>query len=664
MKKKKDKFVKIFSFVFVLIFIFLSISFSALAASEQTHDVIVPNLIERSTVMDDLKAFGIDITKYQKNIESTHCQLLYFLEYGYDERGPSSDYGLYLYVYNPSGRTLNVSGLHGVGMQLRTINNDVSYDWTKLDLEVCSVSGDQGYENVFLKLKVKYTENFYKFLSKGKRIYELSGIELHFLGNRNPTEFGISSVFSFIGFMAYYNEARTKVSTLQSYVSDILTVDLKINPVSWKTKTSDKGVGYQYEMFSVYFSVPNDIIDRYGDENNRTKGLIKVKGSYYEYKINGIVTNSDDIYDMIYPDLGKQNHDNIDWGFVSEGELSNVMGASWVRFNSFCLNSPSYVAGGGSSKIPYLCSVFSYEQSKFSGLSVDDFKEQLYSLRDGKAYYLPKLDDDTLPGHDVYFVESEDDLSDKIGTFASTTNAFVSWFRGLSDLYDDTERYSSIKAIDVVEPTSVSVLTDKEISKKYYMQESEAEDFRKFVISEAGKKRTSFIMRFAVRDYYCDEAYVVVPGLEKNRNFGDGDFYFEKTIFNNFDILSLTWKDSFSRVVEIPVIASPVDNFGTVTPPIDSPGAPDDPNETPSPDGIDWQFVFRIILIVVLFVVLLFVLNKLGILKPIIKFISKLFSKVWKGIKFLFGWFFGLFKKRDKKKQQEKKDIKEGGEEG
>ena len=660
--KKKRFYIKVIAFLFVFVFIFLSIPFSSFAKSEQKQNVVVKNVIANSTVLDDFEEFGIDYRLYPKNIKAEHCQLLYFLEYGYDELGPSSDYGLYLYVYNPSGREVKPNG-NSVQMALKMIDTSTFLEYNKYALQLVSVSNVQGYENVFLKFKLQSVGGFYEKLSAGMRKYDLSGIEIWYQNYRNPIEFGIGSDFTFTGFMQYHDKNRSENSTLQSYVSDIITLDLELHPLTWKTKTSDKGAGYQYEVFSVYFSVPNDIINRYGDKNNYTKGLIRAYGAYEELMINGIVTNTDLIYNTVKKDLGRND---VDWGFVSEGMLyksSSFIGLEWWREDSFCLNPPASIQHNGSVPVPYICTVFDHEDGKFPGFSVEEFAEKLYALYDqnGGLYVLPES-----KGYQYYWVEDKDDLSQSIGSFASSHNGFISWLQGYGDLYIKDESYSSIKGIQAVKYDELALLTNLEIAQNYYMQESEADAFRVFTRNEQIKNRTTFILRYAVRDYYCDEASFYMPSTN-SLGFGNGDYYFQKTIFMNFDIISLTWQDSYSRVVTIPVVASPVDNLGTVTPPIDAPGALDDPNQKPPSNDDDdfWKKLLRIVLFIICIWFVVWVLGKLGILKPLSKFISSFFDWLFKAIKKLFTFLFGLKKRR--KKASEKKELKsdvfdEGGE--
>ena len=75
--------------------------------------------ISTSDVMSDLKVMNIGGVKfsealYPKNPALTHVQILSFLEYGYDYSGDQSDYGIYVYVYNPSCKNIKKSNYNKI----------------------------------------------------------------------------------------------------------------------------------------------------------------------------------------------------------------------------------------------------------------------------------------------------------------------------------------------------------------------------------------------------------------------------------------------------------------------------------------------------------------------------------------------------------------------
>ena len=77
---------------------------------------------------------------------------------------------------------------------------------------------------------------------------------------------------------------------------EIITLDVK--HTFYKTMTSSKGAGYQNQLDTVYFSVPNRFFDNFGK-------LQRIKAEWYEYKTNDIVvTSNSDFYDKAKPYIG------------------------------------------------------------------------------------------------------------------------------------------------------------------------------------------------------------------------------------------------------------------------------------------------------------------------------------------------------------------------
>ena len=92
----------IFSCLFIITLI-CSIPFTISAAS------LPDNNYENSSVIDDIKAMYMNYeSEFPYNAEDKGVYLINFIENGYDQMaGLNSElYGLYVYVYNPSGKEL------------------------------------------------------------------------------------------------------------------------------------------------------------------------------------------------------------------------------------------------------------------------------------------------------------------------------------------------------------------------------------------------------------------------------------------------------------------------------------------------------------------------------------------------------------------------------
>ncbi len=626
---------RVISLFLALLFVFSGMFVFSFAAES---DVPVFENIEETDVITDLKRMGIDITKYQKDLDAEHCRMLFFLEYGYDYSGSSDDYGLYIYLYNPTGKEIAASSyFNSIEMQISSTSN-VDKDglgFNKYKLSVCSYSTLQGYEHVFYKFKVTGNSAFLFNLNKDLRVYDISGIEVYYTGDSKPTDYAVGGTYAFSGYMPYHNSTRSARNTLKVNAADRLIIELELHPVSWKTQTSDKGVGYQYEMFSVYFAVPNDIIRDYGNpENEEHKGLVAIDGQYSKHKINGLVTNDQAFYNTAYDYIGTVVSDYnsaVPISFYSSSYKEAPGGTLLYSYyeNPFnmlkqddYLNSYSFVSEKGD-RAYYLvdkyCSVFDYNSTSFEGFTHSDILSKLNSIWNEKDFFCSgNCGQGVLVSYGdnlSYTVNSGDDLTDQIATYASNHNkSFLGLLSGTNKLVIEDEVYDSAKSIQAIDLTdlysdAVQGLFKEHsvIGANYFIDESDVESFVKFASAEAVKLNTTYLMRFSVEDYYCTEIYAQANGVDYN----DGEYYFEKTIFKDIDIFSFTFENKYSQSVVIPVVASPIDNVGTVTPPA---GTNSSDNDNKLSLGDDLNTIAKLLVLIagiLILAIIVFVFSKL-----------------------------------------------------
>ena len=662
---KNNVFVKVFACLLVVVTLLLSIPISTSAADAK--------MIDYSDVMADLEKYGIDKTKYQLDRDAKHIRMLYFLEYGYDYYGNTSDYGLYVYIWNPTGVPIDTSeavyGKNFIEMQVRSNLGEVQHGFVKYKLKLCSYSTEQGYEHLFYKFKIEDVKTVCQKLDKHWRQYDISGIELSRSGDKNPTDYGISQLITCTGFMPYHDAGKVAKSTYQSQGVDRVTVELELHPATWKTSTSDKGEGYQYEMFSTYFSVPNDIIRDYGDTANVTKGLVEVDGTFEEYKVGGIITSHQELYDLVLPYLHKKvpynanKSEAVPFWFYSAFREGVDQGPD-VSFNQtqelgYQLNSEK--------TLPYITNVIKYS-GYMSEFTPEETRNWIYEQIkfEENSEFLPWVDDGCTFGFQHYSVANEDkngnkiDLGKEMASFADSykRGKLLAWLEGVGSLVDGSKTYSGIKPIRVVSAKDVdNGKTDAAIGEDLFVEAGYVDDIQAEVNSATSKNKTTYLIRYAVRDYYCEDINV---GTKDASAYGwnDGNYYFEKTIFHNFDVLSLTYENKFGDRTVIPVVSSPIDNFGTITPPAGSdefdPGSGDD-NDPVGCQVVNYRPIVIIVGVLIACILINFVLSIFGlnigkVLKWLWKVISWPFRKLWKGLKALFK----SGKKRKPKKPKEK----------
>lgn len=185
---------RIFPMLVCVLMLLQSLFLFAPAASAAGADAM-----DASYVVDDLNKMGVDITKYKADAENDRMELLSFTEFGYKVNGDFSEYGLYLYLWNPSGVKLEDSDLNSIQLSYG-LNAGGKSGYRKYGLEILSWSTGSGYEYVFYKVKIKDSRYIAQSLNKAMRTYEFSGVEILRKGNSNATDYKLGGAFTFTGY--------------------------------------------------------------------------------------------------------------------------------------------------------------------------------------------------------------------------------------------------------------------------------------------------------------------------------------------------------------------------------------------------------------------------------------------------------------------------------
>lgn len=643
MKKAK----KIFCVFFAALFLLCSIP---VGAAEKSHPM------DRSYVIDDLKKMGYNISDFEKDGNADYIRVITVYEYGYDYHKDFSDYGLYFYIFNPSGKAIQNSDLNKIQMAYKDKSGSKS-SYVKFPLQIVSWSVLTNFENMFYKVKVGNTSEFVNRLNSGARTYYVSGIELLEPGKENATDFLVGGAYTFTGYMAGYHMNLSAVDTLYLSWTEELTVPIELHPATWFSKTSDKGEDYRYELFSVYFSIPNDILKQYGDpKGSDTAGLIGVRGEYYEYDTNGILTNNSDIRKnfarMVNRDLTKlssfNSENNVSQEFLYGFYKGSEVITSLVNYYTYNCSYNVYAGYGKyylinpesitlkSKKAQTLSPVFYLGNAIYSGdpyLSAEDFMASY--IGQGRNHY--EYRNENAYGHKYYNLGVSDPAwNSSIRSYASTHDKWynqISKYFG-SGLYDDAEGYADIDVIKKVSDLDVSkVWQDASAAENLFVTTKDYKSLQEFYKSDENKDRTTYLFRFAVRDYYAPQVTVsdFNGAVSETTIPSNSTYYFRKTVFEEFDVLEFTFQDKNSKKTVLPVVASPVDITGGVVPgnnTVESnPNNPGTSNENDSSwfDDLldkfgDLKLIYKII-IIVLVVLLLALLIRLfgGLLGPIAK---------------------------------------------
>lgn len=678
------------SFVLVCFMVVLNLVGFVVPASADSGSVYAD--LNTTAVTDDLEALGFDLTEYSidRTIEAGQTDrflvLMQVLEFGYDyHQRDFSDYGLFLYLYNPSGTDLTGTSRNQVELALKTASGAMG-EYTKHVLLFLSASSD----NRFYKYRVTgMTATLLRSLNRDTRTYCISGIELQFTGETNPTDFKIGGTFRFSGHQQGYGFNKSMADSLYCTYQKLETIELDLHPATWRSEyQNEKGANWRDEVDSVYFAIPNWYFQQYGDPNDRTKGLYSARVSYYERYVNGIVSDNSEMISVLrgIDENHSGNFNRYDpFSAYTTGDcevISNVMGSSSVPIYSYRYGMnveksveqrlgifPTSYRSANTVLSRVGMSLYS---GTFDSVSAEEFAQEFDRAADPRKL----VDPDDVPSDfvgPVMMVESaptgrtlgyhEETLTaDQMLTYTDTsvwnenTNGVSKWFYRLFHKDESAKALSqSLNVIETVDLTDLAALAafKNEVSaKQHYISDADIPNFLAYVASEELNPlnwtngvfgSTVVLLRFAVTDFYsagltCYNGYNgASTGADE---YAGNHYYFEKSYFEDFDVLSLTFQDKGGKLTTLPVVASPVDVGGDLPSPYEG-ATGKDPSKAKENQSPSWWETFKALrgwiqaIVIILGLVVIGLL--LGIFTPILKPLFNLFGKLFGALQKFFG---------------------------
>lgn len=634
--------------------------FSAVLPISAKADTVVS--YEQTNVLDDLKQSTIEgkpfsLTDYSFNAFK-ETEMLSLVEYCYSFYANMQDsYGLYIYVYNPKGLNFDInSNLNCIQF---AYGLDSSTNYTKYPIKFLSYSTETNYERLFYKFKVVLSptdkEELLTALNSTERVYRVSGVELKEKGNTNATDFSVATTYRYSGYAAGYGSNPSAANTLvcKSEESEILT--LNVHPTQYRPEgTNGKNDYTQDSLHSVYFAVPNDIIEKYGR-------MSAVHATWRDAVLKpALVTGNSSAYNTILPYLGKdigKETDDFDYGYLGAYKLTTngYTGISQIySYAGFSYNydyNPTFEEYGYPIETLYM--MFFAEDKIDSAdehtVSSEEITEQIIksktkfggSLVNGK--YSSKLFESVAEDFTDVNIQADENFS--LTSETISTKWWHLMFHRPGDVVSTT--FDGIQAIYPVKDSDFEGTADA-VADRLYISESDYNDFKAFY--DANKSLcTVYLFRYQVSDYMAQEATLFERGsflgMESHEEVDTNAYFFQETVNLDFDIIDVTFSNGETNTV-IPVVSNPIDVVPDATPPVYT-------QSDKEPDWLKWlKIAIVVILILVLVIVGWPILQPLFTLvgQGIVWFVTTPFKALGKAIK----------KRKRKKEEEENNNGKDG----
>ena len=584
---------------------------------------------DSTDVLDDLTSSTVNGEKFDlKNYpfdEEKQIQVLSFVEYCYSYRANQrGNYGLYIYVYNPQGLNLDTGNKgNKIQMAVKYDNEGKPADYAKLPLVFCGKSEQADYKNLFYKFKVQDVaidgKTFADRVNSNERRYDVSGIELVTYGEKNAKEYAVNATYKFTGYAAGYGPDGNSKSTLMCDAGGLETITLDVQHTFYRTKTSGKGAGYQNQIDTVYFTVPQKYFDIYGT-------LQRIKAEWYEYKTKDIiVTSNEDFFNAVQAnigvDIGAYGDEDIGYGAgenVTTGNLTPTADWAWNLGNWICANKEGtlfYIfktdnieeydpyadvteIGGVTSNALYEY-IENYDKT-FSGgtlpikdgtISADLFEDDIDDHRKMNTEF-GKIQQ----GYSYYDFDADVDLQkltswqDSDPSFWDNWKAWGLWDTIFGNIPQEESR--TISPIYIVQDADLQG-SDEEISERLLVNYHDVSEIKECYNKAKAANEQMVLFRFATSDYYSSAVDIVeYRGILKDKLIEGEAYRAQESVFFDFDIIQLTFhKDGVYTV--IPVVSSPIDIVNAITPPVQLPS--------------DWEW-WQILIAVALFILLIVIL--------------------------------------------------------
>ena len=590
-----------------------------------------------------------------------------FMEYCYSENSVYSQvYGLYIYVYNPTEKPL----LQREGTNQVLMSSAFGSDGKRSATKNYSLTYlDHTDNHRFYKFKITDSSEQYSIakqyasLWNDRRRYEITSLDLHFEGEANRKTTGISKIYEFSGYAAWCGDPSIALSTLECQYYGGQDVHLQVYDTNYRF--AHKGNNLYDDLQSVYFALPNEYADQWGN-------LSRITAEWYQYKTSPMfVTTDSGAYSDLWNMRNKRINEKGQLVDSSGNVLSEDVQTYWRVLWDITTQYIHSEVGGGHTEY-YIGSAYNgkcredidddplidFDSSgdwQFGYFDDDQNKvfDDWSSLAVINWLFYISEDIDSIDDYEVSSDEVKEYIQKYARTFSSSELLMGKYPVQLFERYSgDGYQYKSFSVTDsenfvdknvnqslweqfwgINSTSTISynpivtiiegdlALSAAAFSAKYYVNKDDAEDVIKFAKNCYNNNETPILLRFAKTDYYASQARFDYAEENKFDMSGVDGYVAQEHVFLNFDILSLeyTSEDGYTKTV-LGVVADSIDIINGLTAPEDIPIEEE-----------DWWLKLVMLLGSILIVVLL------SFLSGPISLIGKI---LWDGFKFILSILF------------------------
>ena len=572
---------------------------------------------DSTNVLEDLEGSTIagkefNLADYAPNAY-TKTDVILLAEYCYGHyENMRGDYGLYVYVWNPQliGYDLR-SELNQI--ELATAEND---HYNKYRLEFLNMSEEPGYEGVLYKFKVSLSadqkdEIFEDFSGESERYYHVAGIELLQNGELNATDYNVNKAFVYSGYAEGYGPDAEAESTLVFSQETGKTLELDVHSTAYRPE-GNNGVNRftQDSLHSVYFAVPNETIEEYGELTAvhatwrnavLTPTIVVAQSVLNEYdgleeqlydNLGVNIGKSGDFKYAIYANFGVTSTGSQDVGagyqfsynYIDDGKIyvlyHGIYIADWLTMNPN-LNKPNSVHVANMCESDVLDTLYMYLPANTNDVS--DYvmpsgttKAQMLELSETVYKNSNKINgkyaEELFASVDEEFtdieIQNDEEFSLTSTTLKDGWDRFWSGLTGGGDKLWNTE-YENLSAIYQVKESDMTGDTEA-ICENLKIGIGDFEEFKEYYDSHKNDY-TVYLFRYQQSNYEAIDCTILDNTSGNNWYELDEDPYcyiFQETVNLDFDIIDVSFTNDQLKTTVIAVIADPIDVIPEPTPPI------------------------------------------------------------------------------------------------